>query len=445
MITKSRKVATTSILAATATGSAVGGPLPTLDMFEQLQFEERALRIFAMPQVQAQKARAEQHLRASPLAQIPDGQARLEPAATRFALAAVENALIDDPARPKIVWVIDEKRDWHGVHYPGSAWGSKNPDNFSRDLVIDGDSRYEILGRRKGAGPAQMTIIVYSAFPGTDAQSLEGAPVVGALTDSDITFADDGSYTITLGSEPAEPGGNHLQINPEAKFIHIRNALNDWTTQVPDRLRVRRVSGPDALPPRTDTEIADQAASLLALQAPYWLEFFEDKFLKLEPNTVISLGGRAGGWGYISSGRFKLNNNEALVVTVDRIGAEYLGFQVADVWSVPPNYIVRNASLNNGQARPNADGTYTYVIAAGDPGVWNWIDTEGMREGGFTVRWQGIIDRSNTNENAVQEVRLVKLEDLKESLRPETEWIDIEGRQQQLAERAASFARRLAN
>ena len=35
---------------------------------------------------------------------------------------------------------------------------------------------------------------------------------------------------------------------------------------------------------------------------------------------------------------------------------------------------------------PNADGTYTYVIAARDPGVHNWIDTDGLREGILTLR-----------------------------------------------------------
>ena len=69
--------------------------LSTLDMFEQLQLEKQALRILAMPQVQAQKVEAEKQFRASPLANVPDGESRIELAANRFALAAVENAILN--------------------------------------------------------------------------------------------------------------------------------------------------------------------------------------------------------------------------------------------------------------------------------------------------------------------------------------------------------------
>ncbi len=418
--------------------------MSTLDMFEQLQLEKKSLRIFAMPQVQAQKAESEKLFRASPLAKIPDGNARIELAANRFALAAVESAVLNDPARPKIMWVIDEARDWNGVQYPASAWGGKNPDNFSRDTVIDGASRYEITGQRTGAGPAQMTLMLYSAFIGTDAQSVEGAPVIATLVDSNMTFGADGSYTITIGPEPATPGSNHLQSGPNAKFIHIRNAFSDWNTQTPDQLHIRRVSGPDAKPPRTDAEIAEFAAGLLKLQVPYWLKFFEKD--KAAPNTAGMFVGRPGGWGYISSGMFHLQDDEALVVTVDSLGADYLSIQTSDVWSVPGDYIRHNVSLNKSQAKPNKDGSYTYVVAVKDPGVWNWVDTTGLHDGGFTLRWQGIKGGGTVaKEEAYKDVRLVKISDLKTNLPTETEWVGIDARKKQLTDRATSFAHRLGN
>lgn len=417
----------------------------TLDMLEQLQLERHALRIFALPQVQAQKTEAEKQFRASPLAKIPDGESRIELAVSRFALAAVENALLNDPARPKIMWVIDEARDWYGVQYPSSAWGGKNPDNFSRDTVIDGVSRYEITGQRSGSGPAQMTLMLYSAFIGTDAQSVEGAPVIASLVDSNMTFNPDGSYVITIGPEAATPGSNHLQSGPNAKFIHIRNAFSDWNTQRPDQLRIRRVSGPDAKPLRSDAEIAEFAAGLLKLQVPYWLKFFEEAYRnKAEPNTVGMFVARPGGWGYISSGMFHLQDDEALVVTVNSLGADYLSIQTSDVWSVPGDYIRHNVNLNKSQAKPNKDGSYTYVVAVKDPGVWNWVDTTGLHDGGFTLRWQGIQGgRVLTKEEVYRDVRLVKISELKSSLPAETEWVGQDARKKQLTDRAESFARRL--
>jgi hypothetical protein len=424
------------------------GKLSTLDMFEQLQLEKQALRIFAMPQVQAQKAEAEKQFRASPLAKFPDGESRIELAANRFALAAVENAILNDPARPKIMWVIDEARDWYGVQYPASAWGGKNPDNFSRDTVIDGESYYEITGQRLGSGPAQMTLMLYSAFIGTDAQSVEGAPVIASLVDSDMTFAADGSYTITIGPEPATPGSNHLQSGPNAKFIHIRNAFSDWNTQTPDPLRIRRVSGPDAKPLRTDDEIAEFAAGLLKVQVPYWLNFFDKQALnkKGEPNTIDWFVARKGGWGYIGTGRFHLQDDEALIVTVDLLNADYLSIQTSDVWSVTGDYIRRNVNLNKSHAKPNKDGSFTYVVAASDPGVWNWADTVGLHDGGFTLRWQGIKGgKVIAQENAIKDVRLVKIADLRSNLPAETEWTNLAARKKQLADREASYYRRLGH
>jgi hypothetical protein len=84
--------------------------------------------------------------------------------------------------------------------------------------------------------------------------------------------------------------------------------------------------------------------------------------------------GAQGRLGFVSSGHFQLGNNEALVVTLDRLRADYLGFQLSDPWGVAPEYGSRNGSrngsLNRSQAKANPDGTYIYVIAADDPGVY---------------------------------------------------------------------------
>lgn len=419
--------------------------MSTLDMFEQLELERRCLLIFAMPQVQAQIIKAEQLFLTSVLAQRPDGKERASLAAERFARAAVETAVLNDPARPKIMWVIDEGREWFGVNYPAAAWGGKNPDNFSRDTVIDDVSQFEITGLRAATGPAQMTIMLYEGFIGTQGQSVEGAPVIATLVDRRIKIRQDGSYTITVGPEAGMPDGNHLQTRPGAKFIHIRNAFSDWETQTPDQLRIRRVAGPDAEPERSDEEIAEAAIGLIALQVPYWLRFFEEQAISRgEPNKMGMFVARQGGWGYISSGTFRLEDDEALVISIDALSAEYLSIQTSDLWSIPGNYIRANVSLNKTQACPNSDGTYTFVVACSDPGVWNWVDTAGLHDGSFTLRWQGIpAGEEVTQGRAIRAIRQVKLADLASNLREDTKWVSVDERQRQLENREASFARRL--
>jgi hypothetical protein len=45
------------------------------------------------------------------------------------------------------------------------------------------------------------------------------------------------------------------------------------------------------------------------------------------------------------------------------------------------------SSLNGTQAERDDDGHYRYVVAHRDPGVPNWLDTTGLREGFMAMRW----------------------------------------------------------
>ncbi len=123
-------------------------------------------------------------------------------------------------------------------------------------------------------------------------------------------------------------------------------------------------------------------------------------------------------------------------MTLKTLGASYLGFQTADVWGVAPDYVHFTSSLSAAQAKPNADGTYTYVLSPKDPKVWNWLDTEGLGAGLFTVRWQGV---------PANVTSAVKIADLKMVLPADTAWITATERAKQRSDRAAAYALRLEN
>ena len=59
---------------------------------------------------------------------------------------------------------------------------------------------------------------------------------------------------------------------------------------------------------------------------------------------------------------------------------------LSNIWGTTLNIVDRTGSLNKAQSVPNADGSYTYVISPVDPGVANWIDSDGLREGILTLR-----------------------------------------------------------
>ena len=86
------------------------------------------------------------------------------------------------------------------------------------------------------------------------------------------------------------------------------------------------------------------------------------------------------------AGRFLLEPGEAFVVDVSDGGADYFTVPISNIWGTTLELVDRTGSLNKAQSRPNADGTYTYVIGPDDPGVHNWIDSDGLREGILTLR-----------------------------------------------------------
>ncbi|NQZ95241.1 MAG: hypothetical protein HRU01_01915, partial [Myxococcales bacterium] len=49
--------------------------------------------------------------------------------------------------------------------------------------------------------------------------------------------------------------------------------------------------------------------------------------------------------------------------------------------------IHRISSINHTQAHVDADGRVRLVLAHDDPGVANWLDTGGHRDGLLTFRW----------------------------------------------------------
>jgi hypothetical protein len=104
-------------------------------------------------------------------------------------------------------------------------------------------------------------------------------------------------------------------------------------------------------------------------------------------------------------------------------------------------HIHSSGSLNNLQARPNADGTITYVVAATDPGVYNWLSTSKVHEGNILIRWQALPKPANA-DSAVRSVRVVKLAELASALPAGTVRVTAAQRRQQFEQRAASYAYR---
>lgn len=179
-------------------------------------------------------------------------------------------------------------------------------------------------------------------------------------------------------------------------------------------------------------------------QIPFWDTTNAATVAAYAPNVVRPAGltGAVGLPSQVSDLiHFKLASGQALVVTVRRDpDAGYQGLQTATVWGETLGYATHQSSLNADQAQVSSDGLIQYVVSATDPGVPNWIDTDGHEEGFASLRWQ-LITGPFTEEDQPSG-QLVSLSQLRSVLPADTPTVTPYQRAISLALRSASIARR---
>ncbi|KPF84102.1 hypothetical protein [Novosphingobium sp. AAP93] len=407
----------------------MSNPLYTPD---QAATEKLALTLIERADVRAAREEARNQMRCDPAASVPDGALSLDRALDQWVLALAMRKANGDPAAPMVVWnVSNPPRHWFGHSYGGAAVAVDNPDNFNREIPVDGSGHYEIeIGFSDN--PPQFSVVIEME----PAHHAGLGRNIGALTLQQLLPHCDADrrVTVTVGPDPGGP--LHLQSEPGRIQIYTRDSQADWN-QRPAEVTVRRLDPPADWQPRSE---ADIAAAIIA-DMPAWVRFwrgFKDSFLGFPaPNQLIGPNGRDGNWGYLAGGRFAVADDEAVLVTLDPVGSYYTGFQITDPWTIAPDPMHRLASLNTSQVTNTPDGTVTYAIALVDPGLANWIDTCGLHEGWMLTRWQGVPGEPQL-ERMIREVSLVKLADIPHDI-PR---IDLDGRRRQNATRAQAFAQR---
>ncbi len=404
---------------------AAASPLATDD---QRDIERLALRLVETPEVRRAREAARALLLADPVARTPDGRLGLDRALDQWTLALAMRVVNSDAHRPRIAWnVYNAPRTWFGHTYPGAAVAIDNPDNANREIPIDGGSRYEVHGRY-GAPPTQFTIEVVAEFDGYAGLGR----TLCALTRQQIQADAEGRFVITIDADPAGGRPNHLRCEGGVQWVFARDSLSDWR-QVATTLEVRRVGGPAAAAGPTEAELAQDIAANVAGWVGFW-RGFKDGFLGYpEPNRLVGPIGREGGWGFLAGGRFEIADDEAVVVRTTDGGAYYTGFQVADPWTIAPDPVHRTASRNKAQALRDPDGGYTYVLAASDPGVCNWIDTVGLHQGWMLLRWQGV-PAGLDPKTLIRGVETIRLADV-DAVLADTPRADLAFRRTEVAER----------
>jgi hypothetical protein len=434
-------LALTASLTLTALAAEAQSPLATAD---QRALDQQSLRLLASQPVKAEAALAAQSFAADPYARTLEGKGILERAVDEVTYAGVVDAINRDPARSRLQWVWAPAHTWSGIAVPTSKVLMPNVDNVFRIFPVDNLHHYRLTAHLAGPAPTQVSLQLLPALPGEDGWS----KVIQEVVDEDIHTEADSSFTLTIGPEATAGQANHITTTQDAHFILIRDTLQDWAREMPYRMELTCLDGPSSATAADDATLAREAAKLIHQITPRILQAkgggFANSpgFYQGARNGLTSPKVREGGrWGLSSSGHFLLADDEALVLTLDPIGAKYLAVQLASGWLGSLDYLHHTASLNLSQVTPNPDGTVTLVVAPKDPGIANWLDTTGLHEGTLFVRWQKLPESLDPHAQGVRSVQLVKATDLDSAL-PK---VSPAERQLRLKERAAAYARRYAD
>jgi hypothetical protein len=422
--------------------AAEPGEAPILASADQDEAETTLLWLLDHPDVKAIQAGLRAELAGSAIGQSRDGAATLDRAVTCLSNSYIFKELATYREVSQILWSTeDTPRQWRGRTIACTGTAGDNPDNIYRIAVVPGGERYEVTGQFDAKRRATQFIVQLGPgepgfAPKQAGSRAEAVEVLGVFTDRDLKVAPDGSFRFTVGG--AAGAANHVVTPQGPVSIGFRDTMADWKQQ-PARLALRRLD-PGGLRAFDRDELRRRVVGRLGDYVRGWADFPNHWFGGLKPNTYGGPMGREGAWGFVAGLRFSLAPDEALAVTIARGEAAYLGFQVVDPWTLAADARGNLTSLNRAQSAPDKDGNYTYVIAPNDPGIANWLDSTGLRDGYGVIRWQGT-PAGMTNAGLIRSFRVIKLADAAKL--PGIAQITPARRQAQLAQRAADWANRL--
>lgn len=344
----------------------------------------------------------------------------------------------DDPRRPEVVEISIAPHQWGGLDVPGGRWGINNPDTLYFAVPVEPESRYVIKGRRFADAPVDINF---------SNQVRDVWATLGNLGRRELVVDAAGRYQVTLDDQPAEGRPNHLQIRPGGPVVIIRQTLGDWSKARPDELSVERVAGPPPAAPRSDDELARELIERLGDVITHNVNTLQAPIFRLPANTIPQPGAPGDKSGYLVTqrstlGHFRLDDDEALVAVFNPGGAGYAAFTATNTWGVTPDSARHPNSLNNHQAALDADGTITLVVANRDPGIFNWIDPGGLREGILMLRWQLLDENPSPAGGPGIDVQQVRHDALAAVLPPGVKRVDAAERQRQIEARGAAYAKR---
>lgn len=270
--------------------------------------------------------------------------------------------------------------------------GGPDPDYVYSTTEIDPAGTYRISGFR---GTSRFVEITQQGFDMmSPALVTDRNPVNRTIDLDDLAQDADGRFEVLLGpSRPPGHDGDWWELDPGAKRLLMRRCSCDWTNEVDARVAIERLDdgGADMAPvdvARRFGELAEWIEGMIgfdmALVRHYREHHGVNTFLR---SQWIDQGGGLPRQAYYD-GIHEIGDDEVLILeTAVPKEVRYWQALVGDDRFCTIDWVNRQSSLNDAQARLDADGRFRAVISRRDPGVPNWLDKGDYRWGMIQMRW----------------------------------------------------------
>ncbi|MGB5811379.1 MAG: DUF1214 domain-containing protein [Polyangiales bacterium] len=110
-----------------------------------------------------------------------------------------------------------------------------------------------------------------------------------------------------------------------------------------------------------------------------------DEIVDMIDPKVVANNLPGPGIGYVGAS-YKLADDEAILVEGQKIPCRYWSCQLLDHFLRSGDYRYHVVSLNDRQIDYDSDGSFRIYASRNDPGVRNWLDTQGRRRGQVVLR-----------------------------------------------------------
>ncbi|MBW2295217.1 MAG: DUF1214 domain-containing protein [Deltaproteobacteria bacterium] len=261
-----------------------------------------------------------------------------------------------------------------------------NPDAIYYHTLVDAEHSYRVRGNIAGATYTSFTVELGTA----DGSMSTGTGAT--LNDTEIEIAADGSYEIIVSAN--KQPGNWLRLPESSGSLTTRHYYEREVSIAADRLHhVPLVIEPlQELPPPTRATDARLATAVRRVTKslrttiqpigtgnamPSYVSKIPNQLPAPEVNSDNTNTGFAAVDNVYSMAPFMLKPGEALVIRGRFPKCRFANVVLWNRYLQTLDYAHRTTSLNRKQTALESDGSFKIVLAGSDPGVPNWLDTEG--------------------------------------------------------------------